>query len=276
MTSKTHPLITLLASRGPVAVAFSGGVDSSLVAFAAYKALGQKAMAITGDSPSVPRRELEQAQKVAQQIGIRHFILQTEEFQNPDYAKNDGGRCYFCKGELYAQIHNAKARFGFQTICSGANLDDLGDFRPGLSAAKEAGICHPLIEASMTKAKVRELALEWGLEIWDKPASPCLSSRIAPNLLVTPERTLRVEKAEDLLHDLGYPVCRVRYLQGDIGRIEVPKNRLPELVNHFKRVSSFLLTLGFTQVEIDPEGFRSGNLNQLIPLNQKMRWTQTA
>lgn len=276
MTSKPHPLIALLASKGPVAVAFSGGVDSSLVALAAYKAMGDNAIALTGDSPSVPRRELEQARKIAQQIGIRHQILGTDEFQSPDYVKNDGSRCYFCKSELYSQIHRAKALLGFQTICSGANLDDLGDYRPGLSAATEAGICHPLIEASMTKAMVRELALEWGLEIWDKPASPCLSSRIAPNLSVTPERTLRVEKAEDLLHDLGYPVCRVRYFPGDVGRIEVPKNRLPELVNHFKRVKEFLLTLGFVQVEIDPEGFRSGNLNQLIPLTQKMRWTQPA
>jgi uncharacterized protein len=123
---------------------------------------------------------------------------------------------------------------------------------------------------------VRELALEWNLEIWDKPASPCLSSRIAPNLAVTPERTLRVEKAEDFLHDIGYPMCRVRYFPNDIARVEVPRNRLPELVLHSKRVRETLLGLGFTQVEIDPEGFQSGKLNQLIPLNQKQRWTQPA
>ena len=274
MPPQTHPLVSILAAKESVAVAFSGGVDSALVAMAAFKALGDKAIALTGDSPSVPRRELEAARRIAQQIGIRHRILGTEEFQSPDYSKNDGSRCYFCKSELYSQIRLAQPELGFETICSGANLDDLGDYRPGLTAAKEAGICHPLIEASMNKQMVRKLALEWNLEIWDKPASPCLSSRIAPNLAVTPERTLRVEKAEDFLHDIGYPICRVRYFPNDIARVEVPANRLPELVLHAKRVRETLLALGFAQVEIDPEGFQSGKLNQLIPLNQKLRWTQ--
>lgn len=276
MPPVTHPLVSILAAKGSVAVAFSGGVDSALVALAAFKALGDKAIALTGDSPSVPRRELETARRIAQQIGIRHRILGTGEFQSPDYSKNDGSRCYFCKSELYSQIRRAQPELGFETICSGANLDDLGDYRPGLTAAKEAGICHPLIEASMNKEMVRKLALEWNMEIWDKPASPCLSSRIAPNLAVTPERTLRVEKAEDFLHDIGYPICRVRYFPNDIARVEVPANRLPELVLHSKRVRETLLSLGFAQVEIDPEGFKSGKLNQLIPLNQKQRWTQPA
>lgn len=269
-------LLGVLRRHESVAVAFSGGVDSTLVAMAAHKALGEKAVAITGDSPSVPRKEIEKAKQVAAQMGVRHIVLGTQEFSQDDYLRNDGSRCYFCKSELYSQIQSVQAKLGFAAICSGANLDDLGDYRPGLIAAKEKGIVHPLIEAGMGKAEVRELAQFWSLPVWDKPASPCLSSRIAPHLEVTPERTLRVEKAEDLLHSLGFAICRVRYFPDDLAKIEVPLELLPQLQEHARQIERELLQLGFARVEIDPQGFRSGNLNELIPLTQKKKFSLTS
>lgn len=266
-------LLGVLRRHESVAVAFSGGVDSTLVAMAAHKALGDKAVAITGDSPSVPRKEIEMAKRVAAQIGVRHVVLGTQEFAQDDYLRNDGSRCYFCKSELYSQIQSVQNEWGFAVICSGANLDDLGDYRPGLIAAKEKGIVHPLIEAAMGKAQVRELAQFWGLPVWDKPASPCLSSRLAPHLEVTPERTGRVEKAEDFLHELGFAICRVRYFPGDLAKIEVPLELVPQLQEQFIRIEAKLLQLGFARVEIDPQGFRSGNLNELIPLTQKKKFS---
>jgi len=269
-------LLGVLRRHESVAVAFSGGVDSTLVAMAAHKALGEKAVAITGDSPSVPRKEMEKANQVAAQMGVRHIVLGTQEFSQDDYLRNDGSRCYFCKSELYSQIQSVQAKLGFAAICSGANLDDLGDYRPGLIAAKEKGIVHPLIEAGMGKAEVRELAQFWSLPVWDKPASPCLSSRIAPHLEVTPERTLRVEKAEDLLHSLGFAICRVRYFPDDLAKIEVPLELLPQLQELARQIERELLQLGFARVEIDPRGFRSGNLNELIPLTQKKKFSLTS
>ncbi len=269
-------LLGVLRRHESVAVAFSGGVDSTLVAMAAHQALGEKAVAITGDSPSVPRKEIEMAKQVAAQMGVRHIVLGTQEFSQDDYLRNDGSRCYFCKSELYSQIQSVQAKLGFAAICSGANLDDLGDYRPGLIAAKEKGIVHPLIEAGMGKVQVRELAQFWGLPVWDKPASPCLSSRIAPHLEVTPERTLRVEKAEDLLHSLGFAICRVRYFPDDLAKIEVPLELLPQLQEHARQIERELLQLGFARVEIDPQGFRSGNLNELIPLTQKKKFSLTS
>lgn len=256
-----------------VAVALSGGVDSALVACAAYKSLGKAALAVTGDSPSVARKELEIAKTVAQRIGIRHHIIATDEFDNPDYQRNDGSRCYFCKSELYGRIQNLQSQLGFDYLCSGANKDDLGDYRPGLTAAAERGILHPLIEAGLGKSEVRALACHWDLPIWDKPASPCLSSRIAPMLEVTRERTGRIEQAEDFLKELGFPVCRVRYFPQDLARIEVPLENLARLEEVQEQVQRHFLGLGFQCVEIDPQGFRSGRLNDLIPLNQKQKYS---
>jgi pyridinium-3,5-biscarboxylic acid mononucleotide sulfurtransferase len=219
---KANTLLEILHSMPRVAVALSGGVDSAVVAKAAQLAKGSDAIAITADSPSVPRRELKLASEFAQMIGIQHRVVQTHEFENADYLKNDGQRCYFCKSELYSQIQQILPEFNNPIICSGANLDDLGDYRPGLTAAAEKGIRHPLQEAKFTKADVRELAAFWGLPVWDKPASPCLSSRIAPGLAVTPERTRRVEDAESYLKSLGLNDCRVRYHEGDLARIELP------------------------------------------------------
>lgn len=271
LQAKHDLLLALFRDMRHVAIAFSGGIDSTLVAKAAFLALGDDAVAVTADSPSVPRAEIAEAQELARRIGIRHRLVSTEEFANPDYVKNDGTRCYFCKDELYRQIEGILPALGCEVVCSGANLDDLGDYRPGLVAAAEHHVRHPLQEAGFRKADVRALALHWDLPTWDKPASPCLSSRLAPGVEVTPERTARVEAAEAYLKQLGYREFRVRLHEGELARIEVPTEGLArladprigqELVRHLK-------LLGFRFVTLDLEGFRSGSLNSLVSLEHK-------
>ncbi len=268
-------LLQVLASYESAAVALSGGIDSTVVAQAARMALGDRAVAVTADSPSVARRELDDARRLADWIGIRHVLVRTEEFANPEYTRNDGTRCYFCKDELYSQIERLLPQLQVQVICSGANLDDQGDYRPGLLAAAEHRVRHPLQEARFTKADVRSLARFWGLPTWDKPASPCLSSRLAPGVAVTHERTARIEAAESYLRDLGYRECRVRLHEGELARIEVPAGTLlrlleptvqQALVRHFK-------DLGFQFVTLDLEGFRSGSLNTLVSLELRNQFS---
>src|SRR5580700_10176627 len=203
LAAKRDRLLAILGELKSAAVAFSGGIDSTVVAQAAQFALGGRAVAVTADSASVPRSELVEARSLAERIGIRHVVVATEEFEDPDYLRNDGTRCYHCKDELYSRIEQLLPELGTSIICSGANLDDLGDYRPGLTAAAEHRVRHPLQEAGFTKADVRALALEWKLPTWDKPASPCLSSRLAPGLAVTRERTAMVEAAEAYLKGLG-------------------------------------------------------------------------
>jgi uncharacterized protein len=195
----------------------------------------------------------------------------TEEFSDPDYVKNDGTRCYYCKSELYERLEPLLAEYGSSAVCSGANLDDAGDYRPGLTAAAEHDVRHPLQEAGFTKADVRALAQAWGLPTWDKPASPCLSSRLAPGVEVTRERTARVEAAEVYLRGLGLRECRVRLHEGELARIEVPLEAVPRLAVEDVRavLVARLKELGFRFVTLDLEGFRSGNLNQLVTLQAR-------
>ncbi|MGL6076289.1 MAG: ATP-dependent sacrificial sulfur transferase LarE [Fimbriiglobus sp.] len=274
LIDKRDKLLHLLRELPGVVVAFSGGVDSAVVARAAFEAISELAIAVTADSPSVPRAELASASRLAQEIGIRHIVVGTEEFSNPDYLKNDGARCYFCKSELYGRIERLLPSLQINTVCSGANLDDLGDYRPGLTAASEHGIRHPLQEAGFTKADVRALAAHWGLAVWDKPASPCLSSRLAPGLAVTPERTLRIELAEALLQELGLRECRVRYHEGDLARIEVPIHEVSRFASEPIRtqLTIRLRELGFKYITLDLEGFRSGNLNTLVSLELRSKY----
>jgi uncharacterized protein len=271
-------LAVVRACADGVAVAFSGGIDSTVVAKAAFLALGDLAVAVTANSPSVARSELEDARRLAGLIRIRHEVIQTAEFDNPDYRKNDGSRCYFCKSELYDQIIARLPELGVGVVCSGANLDDLGDYRPGLTAAAERQVRHPLQEAGFTKADVRALAQAWGLPTWDKPASPCLSSRLAPGLAVTPERTGRIEAAEAFLKTLGMRDCRVRLHEGELARIEVPVAEVARLAEPDvrNRLARRFRELGFKFVTLDLEGFRSGSLNELVGLEVKARYTDAA
>src|SRR5437868_285133 len=255
LSAKRDRLLAVLGGMPAAAVAFSGGVDSTVVAKAARLALGERAVAVTADSPSVPRSELADARRLAGLIGIRHVIVTTGEFDNPDYQKNDGTRCYFCKSELYSTIERLLPDLGYPVVCSGANLDDRGDYRPGLTAAAEHGVRHPLQEAGFTKADVRALARAWGLPTWDKPASPCLSSRLAPGVSVTTERTARVEAAEEYLRALGFRDCRVRLHEGELARLEVPVAELARLVDPSVRdgLVRRLKELGFRFVTLDLE-----------------------
>ncbi len=278
LISKRDRLLAVLGELPGVAVAFSGGIDSTVVAQAARIALGDRAVAVTADSPSVPRAELAAARELAAHIGIRHVVVATDEFENPDYLRNDGDRCYHCKSELYSRVEELLPRLGVPVIASGANLDDNGDYRPGLAAAAEHAVRHPLQEAGFTKADVREVARHWNLPTWDKPAAPCLSSRLAPGLAVTPERTRRVEEAEAYLRTLGLRECRVRYHDGDMARVEVPTDEIARLADAAVRagLTREFRRLGFKFVTLDLDGFRSGSLNELVPLELKARFTPTA
>ena len=264
---KRDRLLDILRELGTAVVAFSGGIDSTVVAKAAFLALGAQATAVTADSASVPREEVAEAQQLAKQIGIRHLIVRTDEFADPNYTRNDGSRCYFCKSELYSRIETLLPQLNATVICSGANLDDQGDYRPGLKAAAEHQVRHPLQEAGFTKADVRALAQQWGLPTWDKPASPCLSSRLAPGVEVTRERTARWSKRRRRCCTISAGVeCRVRLHEGELARVEVPAATLARLADPQLREGFVqrLKDLGFKYVTLDLEGFRSGSLNDLV------------
>jgi pyridinium-3,5-biscarboxylic acid mononucleotide sulfurtransferase len=279
LSPKRDALFDILRSGGRVAVAFSGGVDSAVVAMAAYLACGERAVAITAVSPSLASGELENAVVIAQQIGIRHVVIDTQEFSQAGYIQNAGNRCYFCKTELYTRIEEIAAREPFDMLVNGANADDVGDHRPGMVAASQHQVRSPLLDVGLTKAEVRELAREWGLPVWDKPASPCLSSRIAYGVEVTPERVARVDAAEVWLREqLGIRELRVRLEANDLARIEVPIESVARLVEGDlrQRTTVQLRSLGFRYVTIDLEGFRSGNLNAVLPRGDlvPLTWTR--
>ncbi len=269
LAEKTEQLLSMLRECGRVAVAFSAGVDSTVVAKAARVACGETAVAVTGVSPSLASGELEEACRLAERIGIRHVVIRTDEFTAAGYQRNAGDRCYFCKTELYSQLEGRAAELGVDVIVNGANLDDRGDYRPGMRAADEHSVRSPLIEAGFTKNDVRELARHWELPVWDKPASPCLSSRIAYGVEVTPERVRRVDAAERFLRDeLGIRELRVRLEANDLARIELPLEEVARLANTElrTRVTNHLHALGFRYVTLDLEGFRSGSLNAALPM----------
>jgi pyridinium-3,5-biscarboxylic acid mononucleotide sulfurtransferase len=264
---KRDRLLELLRSYGSCAVAYSGGLDSTVLAKAAQLALGSQAVAVTGTSASLSAGELDESLEIARQIGIRHEVIQTDELAIPEYQENTGSRCYFCKTELFLKVEQLASRLGVAVVCDGSNSDDQGEHRPGMKAARERKVRSPLAECGLSKQEIRELAAHWGIPIWDKPATPCLSSRIAYGERVTPERLAMIERAERFLRERGFQPMRVRYHKGDMARIEVPSDTVPrlldaefrrELVEHFK-------SAGFKYVSLDLEGFRSGSMNAVLP-----------
>ena len=269
LTASAQSLVDRLRSYGSVAVAFSGGVDSAVVANAAFIALGDRAAAVTAISPSLAASELEIARREALLIGIRHVELQTQEFNRPEYRRNAGDRCFFCKDTLYELTRSRLHELGVETIANGANTDDMGDHRPGMQAAVDHRVRSPLIEEGLNKAAVRELARHWNLSVAEKPASPCLSSRIAYGVEVTEERVLRVEQAEAILKAAtGLQELRVRHEANELARIEVPVDQVSRLLETDLRakITKELHSLGFRFVTVDLDGFRSGSMNSARPL----------
>jgi uncharacterized protein len=272
LEQKRSALDRNLRALGRTLIAYSGGTDSAFLAWAARRALGEDMLAVIADSPSLARFQLEDAVAFAKENTIPLEVLRTNEFDRPDYVRNDGRRCFHCKDELFTVMEGFAKQHGFGKIAYGVNLDDKGDFRPGQTAAVEHKVAAPLLDAALTKAEVRELAREAGLRIWDKPASACLSSRIEYGRPVTREALNAVERGEDALHQLGFHQCRVRH-HGDIARIEVareemPRALTPEMAAEFTRVFK---SLGFKFVTLDLEGFRSGSMNSLLPAEELLR-----
>jgi uncharacterized protein len=267
IAAKRDRLMELLRSYGSCGVAFSGGLDSAVLAKAAQLALGPRAVAVTGVSAALAGRELEDAKKLARLIGIRHELIETGELSSPEYQANNPNRCYHCKSELFAQMEGLAERLGAAVAVDGSNWDDQDEHRPGMRAAEERKVKSPLAECGLTKAELRALAEHWGLPIWDKPATPCLSSRIAYGEEVTAERLAMIERAEQFLSERGFKPLRVRYHRGDVARIEVPVEDLPRLNDaEFRReLVKYFKSLGFKYVSLDLEGFRSGSLNAVLP-----------
>ena len=247
-------------------VAFSGGVDSTLVLALAHEVLGEKALAVTAQSASMPDREMKACHQLAKEIGVKHLVVKTEEMSNPNYRANPANRCYHCKTELYSSLKKVAQQENILNILNGTNTDDLGDYRPGLDSAREQGVRSPLLEAEFNKQEVRELSRKMELSVWDKPAMACLSSRIPYGQPVTEEKLAMIEQAEDVLLSLGFEQIRVRH-HGDLARIELGKNEIPHYLNNEKIqkiVQEKFKALGFLTVVLDPEGYRMGSLNSAL------------
>ncbi|MCS7304947.1 MAG: ATP-dependent sacrificial sulfur transferase LarE [Thermoguttaceae bacterium] len=270
LAAKRDALLALLRSFGSCLVAFSGGLDSSVLAKAARVALGERAIAATGVSPSMAAGELEACEELARLIGIRHEIFTTEELQNPIYQQNPVNRCYYCKSDLFDRLWELAQKWQLAVVCDGSNRDDLSDYRPGSQAAREKQVRSPLAEVGLTKAELRQLAAWWQLPVWNKPATPCLASRIAYGEQITPERLKMIDQAEQFLRSLGFEPVRVRYHRGDLARIEVPREAIGRLLDPSVRqqVAARLKQLGFKFVSLDLEGFRSGSMNVLVSEHQ--------
>ena len=265
LEGKERDLARLLMSLRSVIVAFSGGVDSAYLAYVANRELGGRALAVTGDSASYPTFQRQLAERLTSQFGIRHRIVFTEEFEDPNYTSNPPNRCYYCKSELYTRLRDLAVECGFDSICDGTNADDVGDYRPGRQAALEMGVRSPLLECGMTKADIRELARHAGLPSWNEPASACLSSRVPYGEVVTIGKLSMVDRAEIALKKLGFRQVRVRH-HGDIARIEVAEGEMGRALDAdmVRRMSAALKSLGFKYVALDLEGYRTGSLNEAL------------
>ena len=261
--TRVEELVRLIRPLRSAVVAFSGGVDSSLVAALATRALGKRTLAVTAVSPALATGELDGARAVAKAVGIAHETISTDELAREDYRRNDENRCYHCKTELYDRLLAIAQDRGYDAVLSGANSDDLGDWRPGLRAAAEHSVRHPLLEAGVGKNEVRALARELGIPSAEKPASPCLASRLPYGIPVTAEALARVDRAEQALKRLGYRVLRVRHY-GDLGRVELAADELERALDDAEPVIAAVLASGYSRAEIDIKPFRSGSLSRMV------------
>lgn len=266
LEQKAHALRGRLRAVGRLMVAYSGGVDSALLAWAAHQELGDDMLAVLADSPSLARAQAADAIDFATEHAIPLAIVHTAEMERAEYRRNDGARCYYCKDELFTVMEQERRRLQFDTIAYGVNLDDQGDFRPGQKAAALHGVCAPLLDAGLSKLDIRELARAAGLRLWDKPASACLSSRIEYGRPVTSAALSAVERGEEALRQLGFRQFRVRH-HGEIARLEIAREELPRALSleAADTLTRIFKDLGFTFVTLDLEGFRSGSMNALLP-----------
>lgn len=267
LQQKRDRLYAHLRGLRRVLVAYSGGVDSAYLAWAAYDALGDKMLAVIADSPSLARAQMRDALAFAEEQKLPLEIIRTDEIENPDYVRNDAMRCFHCKDELFSVMEQYRDSHEFDTVAYGVNLDDQGDWRPGQQAARNHGVAAPLLDCGLTKADIRALAEAEGLRVWDKPASACLSSRIEYGRPVTREALEQVERGEDLLRSMGLRQFRVRH-HGDIARIEIAREELTRVMSleTFEQITREFKAIGFKFVTLDMEGFRSGSMNSLLAI----------
>ena len=272
LTSKRTALDAKIRTLGRSLVAYSGGVDSAFLAWVTHQALGSDMLAVIADSPSLARTHLEDAIAFVREQDIPLEIITTSELDRAEYVRNDASRCFHCKDELFTVMESFRVARGFDSIAYGVNVDDQGDFRPGQIAARKHHVAAPLLEAGLTKQEIRELANSAGLRVWDKPASACLSSRIEYGRAVTREALSTVEQGEDALRDLGFRQFRVRH-HGEIVRIEIARDEMPRALSPAMAAefSCIFKALGFKFVTLDLEGFRSGSMNSLLPIEELSR-----